>query len=431
MFDIHIPSETERDLTREAALAGELSPESQLHVPSHFLALRAIFLRNWQIYHLFADIDTMNLDFWRAIESDIPEIQARVLTLFSYASGKEALPKIGSLNDASTIRWTPNLKQNIRKLIDFYIRFDHWIPTEVYKVLGAVDMDYPDGFPGRPRQSLREYLVERIRSKLQYKTEFEKREDLEKEVDGARIFPDFTTILVEAGYLYYPALEVDSGILEPLIKGSIMVASFDMLKYIVELFDTSRIPPVRVVLRYSKPVTFPVVKRMRAILENPEMVRLMADSVVEKYKILAGYEEPEDAPVRLESFEMLVGNPGNVTVGQSSLIENVSIQSCVMYDPVWTTDFSPQISNWIGTLAYAMVFSRGQGHLLDRPPEPSNLRATVVALNSGRSLNRVPDFTSYEDLRDLESRGIDVSVRTERRDEMEKKYQRILQELRA
>lgn len=96
-----------------ATSAGEVSNCSDEYMNVKYIAARAIFLRDWQ-HFVELDIHPMTMDFWLAIESGIPEVQAKALcVLLSQAGNPGRTADEYPYNDLAVIPWNERLMKII------------------------------------------------------------------------------------------------------------------------------------------------------------------------------------------------------------------------------------------------------------------------------------------------------------------------------
>ena len=108
--------------------SGELSERTIDHIPPDYIVARAIFLRDAERY-LSVVGEVSKLDFWLAMESGIPEIQAKALSIYIASikilekggrEGKVNRDTLSSYNDLTSVPWTPRLREIIRDLLPTY-----------------------------------------------------------------------------------------------------------------------------------------------------------------------------------------------------------------------------------------------------------------------------------------------------------------------
>lgn len=89
---------------------GEISRDSTKYLNLKYVAARAIFLRDWQHY-VKLTLTASRLDFWLAMESGVPEIQAKALAVvLGEKKGHESKLTRYQYNDLTSIPWTKQLK---------------------------------------------------------------------------------------------------------------------------------------------------------------------------------------------------------------------------------------------------------------------------------------------------------------------------------
>lgn len=102
------------DYIQQCTMEGELCRFSFAHAKCIDLRNRAVFLREVKWYYLFCNKSEEDHDVWYALESGIPEIQARAL---AYLGTEHADYFLSKFNDLSSVEWTPQLKKEIESIL--------------------------------------------------------------------------------------------------------------------------------------------------------------------------------------------------------------------------------------------------------------------------------------------------------------------------
>lgn len=111
-----------KSIWKATARSGEVSKAAIRYVQPHYILARSLFLRDTELaLRLYEKVGF--IDFWSAIATGIPEIQATALSIAIHSQREEGSPKrvnpdkvLENCNDLSTIPWTPRLETILRSL---------------------------------------------------------------------------------------------------------------------------------------------------------------------------------------------------------------------------------------------------------------------------------------------------------------------------
>lgn len=108
------------DLAEDAAKAGEISPKAKAYVRPEMILSRTLFLQNRDLI-LDAIDKTDQVDFWVALESGIPEVQAKALAAYEFrhkGNGNQVSSKaLNGYNDLTAIPWTERLEKLVSSFL--------------------------------------------------------------------------------------------------------------------------------------------------------------------------------------------------------------------------------------------------------------------------------------------------------------------------
>lgn len=426
IFDIR--STKIKNLVEESTLAGDLSPESQLYAVPSQLANRAIFLCNPGVYHIFADLESISMDFWKAMESGIPEIQARAIVILRNMIPDWAFSSLQKLNNSAMIPWTPALRQEIAiSVTQLQQAAENDTPSEMFRILGLLGLPLPGGISSHKIYAITLYYVEKIRYTLRWRPQFEYDSRLASDLADMRMYGDIAVALLRSGYFYPLLIELRDN-LEYIVREAVEIYSFEFLGYVVDNFDLSTLPKIGRDITHGStlgPITILTVERVRACLNDPKIVALLTDEMLDEYMIIAGYPVTGNTV----TFHKVIGNPGGSGKDGNSY-RPVSIQSAVMYDPVWSANTMDQKPTWIDYLAKQLAFFYGRANELKSWDEP-HIYLTKVAVEAGKNPQNWPSYPTVEDINYLASRGVveGEDIMIDNRQAYEKQYNEVLANL--
>lgn len=424
-----------KSLIQLATLAGDISPDSQIFAAAEDILNRTIFLRRPDMYGYFILIDQSKIDFWYALSSGIPEIQAHAILVAGQLGMDSRLRMMHTLGDSLSIPWTQSLRAEIGNLLPKSGNY-----PGIGKIYGAAQLPLPYDFSQKERQVV-SYFNGFTRSIL-------------RGGDTTEYVPEISSILgalsdenahlldedvIRFGYLYrQPNIHVFQIYVEAVVgivytklkelatSGAITVAQIDLnhgpLQY---LYDTQMI------------LTEDVILRARRCLADKDIVGILLPEVVARYKVIAGYLVDDAVGADLR---MATGNPGPGTQSMPVSIGETSIAGCKMFDPIWSIEIDQQykVYSGLGRLARRVAFARGQSWMVKLIWGPTNVKVTVTSLKPeyrDRVLTETSTFSIYptrEDVRAYREAGyaeVDWSYATPLLEERTQEWQTIVQRL--
>ena len=411
---------------------GDLSPDSQLYMQHSFLGARAIFLLSPGKYDYFQNLSGNTETFWSAIETGIPEIQARAIVTMQDKQDWDTADFLG-LNEPAEIPWTNSLRQQISPLVATFLKTpyasgDSYIREYKYPVARLCGiMNMP--LPWAEEEMI--YHIEKIRGLLNYQEVLGYRQNIERELRPTWSKQYSNSVCVYSGY-YAPLL--------PNIResqGTILLRAFDAfaytlihhivhdLKYGVVLGGL----PAGVSLQRTV-ISRTDIRRIRQCLDDEKIRSFMGSDLLVRYRVLAGEEvdEPADAQDRA-----IVQNPGPYTPIQPGPYISRYSSYPVSNSPQGWVFFVPQYS---ASPTYGLAFyARGINVSAVQEFSSPKILDNAVFRKKGRFIDpreghRTPKvaYVTDEDLKYVSV--YDIPKLKEKRAEKERRYNEILHSLR-
>lgn len=111
------PASRSGSYERDCADKGELFRTAFRNQSLRNLRNRAVFLRDSGRYCLFTDLSEWDRDFWYALESGMPLIQARALAGLRVTNSTRKISILENYNDLSSIPWTAQLTKELAAIL--------------------------------------------------------------------------------------------------------------------------------------------------------------------------------------------------------------------------------------------------------------------------------------------------------------------------
>lgn len=441
---------------KEAAANGDLCPESQIYYLLHHLINRSAFLCSPQMFGYFSEISVENFDFWYAISTGIPEIQTHALLNLENAQPNFRAIAVGSLNDPTTIPWTPKLEAHIllilNDLADSPLVHYSLLDSAVAPIYGALLRPIPH-FRNRT-DNLREFIYAKylkffILRALNGTETTERVEIIEKAIERrppTLYGEELDSVLVQAGYLLYVKIPSDPAEQQNLAMAAAFYISYNVLRWlsnsgasIVNVYDIRD-----AIQKASHVITWKMVMGARACLDDPGVRGLMSKDVINLYKALA-----LESGVTSEAIPIikLTGTPVServMTEEERTSYQNfVSIQGSKMINAAYAAMLKRDSSNrnsQLETVAWEIAFIRGQviniRPFIERPvPEVVNAITRKFIHKADTAGIKIPEYPRTEDIPVvMEVRNWDPATIQVARDKVGlrgARYQQILVELKS
>lgn len=313
-------------IMRDATMCCDIPMENCLYMGTEHLIFRAIFLRDSSLYQRLARPWTQGIEFWYALESGIPEIQAWAIVLMS----ESCTNSFYDFGDVGSVPWTLELREQMSRLLV------HRVPSEDHKrshqmILGAI---------GKPAaQITEEYVVETIRRLLDYKPSLKMNNSVEKFLAMVRKkSPDLDIdVLIILGDYYFPLLArlrcVDTRI--DIFKLAFSAFAYPLLHHIVHTLK------FRVKVDCDN-VRSLIIRRdvvwIRACLDDPEIRGCMKGFILDSYRILSGEIMPGNETIRRG-----VANPGLEASNLATIPSSHATQGRVIFTTHWNQDYTDSL----------------------------------------------------------------------------------------
>lgn len=341
------------NLLQDSILAGDLAPEAfQLLQNSHNMN-RAIFLGNPGLFLHFARKSSHDLDFWYALGSGVPEIQAHALAWMQLRLENEAvrgqrrgedfeelLAELVGVVDEGSIPWTPKLKAQLKRIVESFLEEKEVSPFEIPVISGICNI--PTAGIQYSQTQLTTYIIARVRSILNYRSSLEFNTEINRLltslnviqlVEMAHPYGEALYVVARTGY-YYPLrarLTGSGGLFIMIAAAGLLAMEFDLLFYMAEAGFLRG-----VTVPAGTPFTVPnmnlpvrLVINIRKCLDDSRIREIMSPEILLAYRAISGeiFDDVVPSPIR-----MLVANPGQQT---GPYPVRGSIQSIVLYDARW------------------------------------------------------------------------------------------------
>lgn len=314
-----------QDYIQQCTSRGELCRLSVLYSTCGLLRNRAVFLRDAKWYRFFRHYEEDEWDFWYAIESGIPEIQASVISKLVRRPPIQRVEALSNYNSLESIPWTPQLVGEISSLLsDISIR----------KLVPPHKLLYLCGYLGFPmkrctKNGLDEHFYRNGFIDMTLKHQF----TVGKNSVVESLYGKNTEALYSV--LYLPeikrlAVQHGSKFLEKTISRAVRIATGLLELY--ELYpEAFRLCLTKGIDWEKMSVTRVTILRVRNYLDNPEFLRLFeGSSLIEGYRIIAGYRVGAVRP-ETSGLRMFVGNFGMVPLVTPLNPGNRSVQQTILY----------------------------------------------------------------------------------------------------
>lgn len=337
------------EFVRICTQKGELSEEAPRFQRLRYLIARALFLASVESYTYFSSFDPTKLDLWTALESGIPAIQA--VALASVVTHHFTSGILTQYNDLKSIPWTNRLYTVMQIIVQK--RILNLAPTELSQKEGILV-----GFLGLSPKNLKDDLsvIAGKATLFSYMNpKINKRSpELDALYQDRQIVPNTKGgIFLEAGY--WPPFNVSQN--EP-------DATHRILQYgAYPLIWNLQVPGAEVdVTDLGVPVTRSRYNLINNILEDVEMSEEINYTVLEQYRVIAGYVEVDTSFQETANAAYLVNryssHPASMYIFHTP---PVSAQGLVLYNPALAS-----IEAWdphadFHGLRHRIAYARGQG----------------------------------------------------------------------
>ena len=326
------------DYLLQCTLDGELCRLSALRATCGNLRNRAVFLRDAKWYKFFRNAREDNFDFWYAIESGIPEIQAQALAISSFRDA-QLISALCTFNDLHAIPWTPQLKEEIRALV---LKIDAarvrlsspeaWKFGNLLYLYGYLDIPLPPGLQDLVNERI--YYTGLMDLLLEDKFTVERNETVDyiQKHTRAGYFPAYLPQVQSLAMLSAPREMLDPGsFLVQIVKAAIMTASgiLELHKLYPEVFQYC----INLYLDWAgMTLRRAVVVRVRNYLDDPEFTAIFDGTpIIAPYRIVAGYYVP--GRTDLQVLRLNVANLQEHPKEASLQAKYRSVQQLVLYRP--------------------------------------------------------------------------------------------------
>lgn len=356
----------------KSILSGDLCYETANTIPGRLSTCRAIFLRNQDAFLHYAREDDRGLDFWYALGSGIPEIQAYALAWMSMKlkqDAREDYRMVGDITtilfgieDPSTIPWNTTLYSQFKNLVQIAMKGPYGRLGFLCGVAG-IDLSL-DSRSTLDYINRRDYLIQRVRTALDY------REIFTREATVYNFLYSHDAVYISTMEKTNIHLHVRMGYFHQIMEKIDDTNSPDLIIHVVnEALDTICYPLLESLTwgNYTKGLeqlgrsvggnthitSRKDAENARKCLDNPAIVKLMSQKMVNIYRVIAGdiFEDVVESPYRQVS-----GNPGKNFNGIPS---SASIESAVIYDPNWV--ISIENDQYLETRA--VKYNAARGHI--------------------------------------------------------------------
>ena len=379
---VHDIKHKEDDPLLNSALAGDLSPE--IHGPLSWkdILARSCFLCNWGMFQHFALEVGLNMDFWYAIGTGVPEIQDYAIekmkitfTNVDPRHHRSFIDQLYRIEDEGTLPWTPELKTKIRDMVHHIMRkvpnMLDLIPGWLY---GVAEVDLKANMPNFSsyrHSSKQDYVISMVRSILDFKSA----NSVSKRVDKVLKKYDFETKLnarsefdlyMRMGYsiLIFLALEnltiYTRQMAINVVRDALGEVDYQILLYLCNHGYASEVEPQDGLgVRHKWFITREKVENARKCLDDPHIRQLMGPDLLTIYRTISGEVFSDSGS--WNRYRIPVANPG-VSVGNEISYGSISIQGIVMYDPEWLFN----LENGVAKSSYviAATYSAARGNVL-------------------------------------------------------------------
>ena len=321
-----------------ATYQGDISSESHGHMGLEHLIQRSIFIRDGNTYRRLADSGSRRKEFWYAMESGIPEIQAWALVCMSETMDDS----LYDISDTSSIPWTLNLDKQINLLLNNRVPKSH--QKDAFSMIaGAV---------GRKVQVLDfHYVVERVKRLLDHQPCMKMNNSAEKFLASVmKQSPGLveSRTFIRSGY-YFPLRKVLEGY---WMRDDIIGIAFEEFAYPLLHYIAHEV-------HFDKKVQYesikPTVSRrnviwIRKCLDDPEIRKLMGENVLRDYRVLSGECMNSEAADRV--IRRVVANPGAAQKIShfEPYLSHTPTQGRVLFTGTWEHEWSDGI----------VIYGRGQ-----------------------------------------------------------------------
>lgn len=423
-------------------MSGDLCPESQIYFPVDHLINRSAFLGSPQMYGYFSAIHSKNADFWYAISTGIPEIQAHAfVNLLDLPHGNVA-ETLSSLNDASAIPWTPQLDAEIRRILNMLRKSSiHSSYIEyLLPIYGAILDEIQDPVKPSIYANYLRHLILRSLGGREVVGHVEIIDQAIKRRPPNMNPVDLQRTLIENGYLTYVIISTDQAQIQAMANTGLESISYNVLLWVSQTPEAESIvfsSEADIRYRYgqaSSVLKMRTILHARAILDNANIRSMMREEVLSFYKMLAaesGVTRETEALIQ-ETGVPITWVPDGSDAGSHA--PALSVQGSKMIDAPYAANV--QNASQQGKLALRMVFLRGQASqltnvgLLREAPEVVNAITRPFIGKKAAATYPIPDYPLPEDLpiiQEAKSRDpIAVKEATKLVGTREQKYQQML-----
>lgn len=406
----NIAPNTGEDHIAESVVNGDLSPEAQNIVYSYKILNRAIFLQNINLFTYFAMISTTKLDFWYAIGSGIPEIQAfalmdkRLRLTRIYNEDDEGKPnfsivvrELDDLVDPASILWTPALQRQILALANYLITDLHASPLLFPKFAGMAGI-----WTSRHMEN----SVTWISAKLGYRPSFTQVPEVDEKMREWSGVIDVVEVLVRSRY-FFPLINGNYDLLF-MVTMALTWIDYDLLLHIVTTSDTSEIQVPDGSMGYEL-VPRSKVTDSRKCLDDPRIFRLIPPIMNVEYRAIAG---DASGSTEATNVALAVGNPIFPAPVQARWYDiegsrHPSIQGILIYSPRHEREMG------FGLQETYLNVDAARGHLEYEASSASKFsRRSAFNILLGRRGSKDPDYPTVQDIQEMQNRGLRIPSNT-------------------